>query len=399
MSRIKSIRSQSDLEQALIRIDRLMGSTPDSKNYDELQVLVDLVELYESKNVVIDLPSPLAAIEFRMDQAGLKPRDLIPILGSKTAVSEVLSGKRPLTMGMARALHEKLGIPAALLLKESTREITSLVDEWAKFPLKAMKKLGWIKDSTRESFAEFSQRSGCLVYGEVPALYRKTETSRANTKSDVYALCAWRMQVMCEANKRNLEVMYQPGSVDEGFLKEVASLSVHSDGPKQAVAALAKKGIALILLPHLPRTHLDGAAFMSGGHAVVGMTLRFDRIDYFWFCLLHELAHVGRHLDSAPSESFMDDHSLRGTSKDLREHEADEWAEKALIPQAFWDASAAKRDPCPESVVNLAMEIRRHPAIIAGRIRYENKNYRLLSQFVGGREIRKQFWIGANNAF
>ena len=99
------------------RIFELMDTKPDSREGDELDVLVDLVELYENKHVPIGYPNPIAAIEFRMDQAGLRPRDLVSFIGSRAKVSEVLSGKRAITMPMARALHEHLGIPADVLLR------------------------------------------------------------------------------------------------------------------------------------------------------------------------------------------------------------------------------------------------------------------------------------------
>ena len=91
---IKPIRTEQDYEDTLARIDALMDATPDSPEFDELDVLVDLVELYESKHEPMGYPSPLAAIEFRMEQGNLRPRDLIPFIGSRVKVSEVLSGKR-----------------------------------------------------------------------------------------------------------------------------------------------------------------------------------------------------------------------------------------------------------------------------------------------------------------
>lgn len=117
-SKIKSIRTAEDCETALARIDALMDAEPDSAEFDELSVLADLVELYESKHEPMGYPSPVAAIEFRMEQGELSPRDLIPFIGSSAKVSEVLSGKRAITMPMARALHEHLGIPADVLLRE-----------------------------------------------------------------------------------------------------------------------------------------------------------------------------------------------------------------------------------------------------------------------------------------
>jgi HTH-type transcriptional regulator/antitoxin HigA len=107
---------------------------------------------------------------------------------------------------------------------------------------------------------------------------------------------------------------------------------------------------------------------------VVGLTLRDDRLDNFWFCLLHELAHVGRHKDGDGQTAFVDDLSLRdvgGASADPREAQADDWAEEALVPQAIWESSAVREDPTAMSVINLANALKVHPAIVAGRIRHE----------------------------
>ena len=98
MANIKPIRSERDYEAALGRISELMDTEADSPEGDELDVLVDLVELYESKQVPMGYPSPIAAIEFRMEQAGLRPADLASFIGSRAKVSEVLSGKRAITM-------------------------------------------------------------------------------------------------------------------------------------------------------------------------------------------------------------------------------------------------------------------------------------------------------------
>ena len=117
MADIRPVRTEADYETALARIDALMDADPDSPEARELDVLVDLVDLYESRHEPMEYPDPVSAIEFRMDQAGLKRRDLIPFIGSRAKVSEVLSGKRAITKPMARALHEHLGIPADVLLR------------------------------------------------------------------------------------------------------------------------------------------------------------------------------------------------------------------------------------------------------------------------------------------
>jgi HTH-type transcriptional regulator/antitoxin HigA len=117
MADIEPIRTEADYETTLARIDELMDAEPGSPEGRELDVLVDLVDLYESGREPMGHPNPVAAIEFRMQQAGLRPHDLIPFIGSRAKVSEVLSGKRAITTPMARALHEHLGIPADVLLR------------------------------------------------------------------------------------------------------------------------------------------------------------------------------------------------------------------------------------------------------------------------------------------
>ena len=90
---------------------------------------------------------------------------------------------------------------------------------------------------------------------------------------------------------------------------------------------------------------------------MIGLSLRYDRIDNFWFCLLHELAHVGRHMDNSEGDAFVDDLTLRrieGATADRREAQADEWADEALIPGSVWETSAVRDRPTPMAVINLA---------------------------------------------
>lgn len=108
---IKPIKTEEDYNQALQRIDTLMESEPGTQEFDELDILVTLVEKYEEKHYFIDAPNPVAAIKFRMEQEDLKQKDLIPIIGDRAIVSKVLSGQRNLTVEMIRNLNEKLKIP------------------------------------------------------------------------------------------------------------------------------------------------------------------------------------------------------------------------------------------------------------------------------------------------
>ena len=402
MADIEPIRTEADYETALARIDEIMDAAPGSPEGRELDVLVDLVDLYENRHEPMGYPDPVAAIEFRMEQADLSPRDLIPFIGSRAKVSEILSGKRAITMSMARALHEHLGIPADVLLRspDNTRDQPLRKLDWRRFPLRAMAKRGWIPDAP-DMAARAEELVGTLIEraggGPVAAaaLYRKTDTLRANAKTDPYALKAWCWQVLATANRDRPHGNYTAGTVTLGFLKQVARLSSSKEGPKQAKEFLDGNGIPLVIVEHLPRTYLDGAALRLGdGRPVVALTLRYDRLDNFWFCLLHELAHVGRHMDNNDGHAFVDDLTLRSLNEgqqDPREAQADEWAEEALVPRTAWETSTVREHPTPMAVLELAQALHVHPAIVAGRVRYERRNYRLLSQFVGTGEVRRQF--------
>jgi HTH-type transcriptional regulator/antitoxin HigA len=113
---IKPIRTDADHAAALRRIDSIMDALPGTPEGDELDVLATLVQAYEDRRFPIDDPDPLAAIEFRMDQLGLTRKDLEPLLGSRGRVSEVLNGRRALSLQMIRRLNRELGIPLESLV-------------------------------------------------------------------------------------------------------------------------------------------------------------------------------------------------------------------------------------------------------------------------------------------
>lgn len=118
---IKPIRSKSDYRRALKKIEALMTARPGTAEGERLDVLVTLVEAYERKHYPLDLPDPVEAIKFAMEQRGLGVKDLEPMIGRRNRVYEVLARKRPLTLTMIRNLHEKLGIPAESLIRQSER--------------------------------------------------------------------------------------------------------------------------------------------------------------------------------------------------------------------------------------------------------------------------------------
>lgn len=202
----KVIKNDREYEAALERIEGLMDAAPNTPEGDELELLTTLVESYEEKRFPVDLPDPVEAIRFRMEQAGLKQQDLVPFIGSRSKVSEVLAGKRPLSLKMIRALHGGLGIPAEVLLREPGGKIPEELPnlECERFPLTEMAKRGWItvrqqtaaklKDQAEELVRQFLRPLAAC--GMQPGLLLPRQHVRSGSAMDQYALLAWCVRVI-----------------------------------------------------------------------------------------------------------------------------------------------------------------------------------------------------------
>jgi HTH-type transcriptional regulator/antitoxin HigA len=117
MKSLKPIRTRASYEAALKEVERLWGARSGTPAGDRLDILATLIEAYEDEHYPMDPPDPIDAIKFRMEQQGLTRKDLEGILGTRTRVAEVLNGRRGLSINMIRRLHEKLGIPAEVLIR------------------------------------------------------------------------------------------------------------------------------------------------------------------------------------------------------------------------------------------------------------------------------------------
>ena len=117
MENIKLIKTEEDYKAALKLADELFDAKPDTPEGDKLELIVTLIEIYEKEHFPIDNPTPIEAIKIRMDQMGLLPKDLVPFIGSKSKVSEILSGKRTLSLNMIRQLASGLNIPVEVLIQ------------------------------------------------------------------------------------------------------------------------------------------------------------------------------------------------------------------------------------------------------------------------------------------
>lgn len=396
---LKVIKSKADYDAALAVIDRLIALDPEpgTSEANELEVLTVLVKDYEEHRFPTQVPDAIEAVQFRMEQMGLSHRDLVPFIGSRGRVSEVLARKRPLSLAMLKSLHAGLGIPAAVLLRgEEMVTSSGLATELARFPVKEMIRRNWLTAPQRSSHTELTELLKRYLAplteatDPVQVLTRMTMNQRADRPSDRHALMAWTARVLQVAKSTELRGGFAPGAITDEALRGLVHLSVLDDGPRKAQEYLSRYGVALVVVQHLPGTRLDGAAlFSASDRPVVALTLRYDRVDSFWFTLLHEIGHLMRHLQSGPT-SFLDDlESSAGT--DPYEAEADAFARDTLIPMPAWEGALLQDTPNPAYVRMLAKQLGIHPAIVAGRVRKECGNYRLLSNLVGTGEVRHLF--------
>lgn len=378
---VAPIRTEEAYQASLARAAELVGRT-DQESLDELELLQAVIERWERSIHTMPMPSPLEAIRFRMMQAGLKPRDLEPYIGSRARVSEVLSGTRSLSLEMIRALNRHLGIPADALIGLPDGEATVKRPEPSRAAMDKLRSAGILR--AKETFATFLERAFGPVRSE--ALLRKTRTARTNAKTDLAAVEAWCAAVVLKADA----VRLPPGRKAHGeeAARRLAQLSAKENGLALVQDALARIGIVLVILEHLPGTFLDGAAMCrTDGVPVIALTLRHDRIDNFWFTLLHEFCHVSLHLREGIM-LILDDLELK--SADEIEKEADKFAEDALIPRDLWSRCSSAR-LSTNDVVDIATEAGIHPAIVAGRWQREYGDYRRFAKMLGRGEVSKYF--------
>lgn len=381
--KVSPIRNEQDYENALKRMSDLLAKA-DRASKDETEILQALTEKWERENHALPPPTPLEAIRFRMKQQGLRPRDLEPMIGPRSRVSEILTGRRSLTLDMIRALHRDLRIPLKSLFGENE---SSQVPKLSKAARQGLTAFGIMKE--REGYATFRARA---FDGGPPSTYlRKTRTLRTNAKTDTGALEAWCAAVLLKTESVKLPKKRSTPFADFG--RTLARLSEAPNGPRLVAGALAGVGVIFLALKHLPGTYLDGAAMRRrDGTPIIALTVRHDRIDNFWFTLLHEYCHVCYHLNNE-TNAILDDLEVKSAiSEDDIEHQADMFAQNALLPPPI-SAKLVSTELTPEDIETIAAEAGVHAAIVAGRWQREHSDYRRFSKMLCRGEVSAQLFV------
>lgn len=390
---LKVIRTAEQYKAYLEEVEALMDvdTSRDQEVKDRLDLLCLLIQDYESKHFQLDIPDPIDAIVFRMKQLNLKQADLAPYFGTTSRVSEVLNRKRKLTVEMIRELSIGLGISAEILIASTDSRIENNAGlDWKKLPIKEMEKRGWIDTSSRKDISNvINDFFNSVGLNFSTAAYKRTLHGEAYSPQTKFALNAWLARVVQKSreNKESLK-KFDPSLLDKDFLRKVAQLSWLNNGPQLAIKQIQDIGISIVIEPQLKGTRVDGACLKdSDGTPIIALTLRYDRVDNFWFTLLHELAHVMKHLDR--QDTFVDD--LEHDSVDQMEAEANRLAKEAFIPRGMWKTTEAFIKPSYVTIEKLSKELHIHPAIIAGRLRQEKNDYTLFNDLIGLNQIKHLF--------
>jgi HTH-type transcriptional regulator / antitoxin HigA len=346
-----------------------------------------------------DLPDIL--IQARIARA-MSQRDLADYIGVKEQQIQRYEAERYRSASLERLTE----VAAALHIH--VRERAELVGDgrfskmdpeaFKAFPITEMYKRGYFADF--EGTLAQARKSAPIL---VPAFFHASHTTWASTAlhrksvratGQVHeaAIAAWEARVLYLAERYPSLPAFDRSAINGDWLAALTRLSRTEAGPQRAVGHLGDIGIALVIEPHLPGTLLDGAALCTARDTpVVAMTLRHDRLDNFWFTMLHEIAHLALHVGGEGSRfrAIFDD--TEAVAKSEVETEADTFAQEALLPTVKWRACLSRFSRTERAVRADAEKFEIHPAIIAGRIRREAQDYTLLRGLVGAGEVRRQF--------
>lgn len=326
-------------------------------------------------------------LQEELDARGWSQGDLATILQRPVqAVNEIITGKKAITAETARALGAALGTtPRYWLNLEASYRLDLLDDpgddavarrarlyEYA--PVSDMLKRGWIKVNDPRNLQQLEKAvCGFFEVGSVSALQASAPERCRARKSDsghwTPAQSAW--IVMVERQARKLDCPPFRMKALEELAPRIGECSRTSEGIGSIPELLRQVGVRLVLVETFPRTKIDGVAFMlDGKHPVIGLSIRFKRIDYFFFTLLHEVMHLlNRDVEDVPRL----DVNILEEEVDQVEQKANAGARDLLIPPAEYKAFVRAQGTrfSRTSIESFAAKLRIHPAIVIGRLHFE----------------------------
>lgn len=220
-----------------------------------------------------------------------------------------------------------------------------------------------------------------------PALFRGTTRLTVQNVTGQLAVLAWLAQVLRIAPDVDV-APFDYSSMTSSAIRELTQLSRFDDGPLRAIEWLHSVGIPVVITSALPGMRLDGvSSSIMNERPFIALTIRYDRMDSFWFTLLHEIGHVVLHLKDNMNQVFLDDLDEFAEDDEV-EAEANAFSRDSFIPRDIWRRSDAFKLRTKSAIEALASKLKINPTIVAGRIRHETDNYKFLSDMVGQGSVR-----------
>ncbi|MEQ9635834.1 MAG: HigA family addiction module antitoxin [Devosia marina] len=346
------------------------------------------------------VPPPGHFIREELEARGWSQRDLAYILGTpEQAVNMLLSGKRGISPDMAKALAEAFGVPAEFFMNlqkahdlSRAREPDPGVSKRARlqsvYPVREMIKRGWLEDGDADLLeAQMVRFFGRNRIEDIPHLAHAAK--KTNYEDLPPAQVAWLYRVIQIASSMVVPA-YSEARL-RAALGQLQQFMVDPEEIRHVPRLLAECGVRFLIVEHLPQSKIDGVClWLDKKRPVIGMSLRHDRIDNYWFVLRHEIEHVLRkHGQSSPTQAVVDvelEGDRAGTGPDIskEEREANAAASDFCASGERMDSFVARKDPyfSERDILGLARVLERHPGLIVGQVQVRTGRWELLRKYL-----------------
>lgn len=305
-------------------------------------------------------------------------------------VNEIIQGKRQITVETALELELTLGLPADFwinleknyqLTKARLAEESRLEEEVAilkQFPLREMCKHGWVNkvSGIRLQVRELLAFFGVTSFSQLKSITNLSPAWRKSQKKQPcpYALCAWLRKGVLEAGR--IKTAKFDGRKLRAQIDDLRALTSLDSFHDELVEVCAKCGVAVVFVPHLPKSYVNGAAYWLNEKPVIQLSLRYRWSDIVWFNFFHELGHIllhaGRQEKAFLDDKFGNDGSFTTDDPSI-EAEANSFAADSLIPPEEYSRLLTKSFSRPQVIRTFAQQLDVHPGVVVGRLHHDGK--------------------------
>jgi HTH-type transcriptional regulator/antitoxin HigA len=341
---------------------------------------------------------PGSYIREELEERGWSQRDLAYILGRREeSVNLIISGKRRISVDMAKALEEAFDVPAEFFINlqnvydlSRTKEPDPGIKIRAQFyqssyPIREMIKRGWLED-THPSLLEIQMARFFEVDNVMEIPHLSHAAKKTNYKKMPPNQVAWLFRVKQIATSINVP-RYSENKLQKA-LSNLEKLTSDPEETRHIPRILMECGIRYIIVETLPMTKIDGVCFWLDNYSpVIGMTVRHDRIDNFWFVLMHEIKHIlekhGKKYEIIDTELEGDLASPDGPVS-LEEKIANLGATEFCVPRVAMDSFYKRKYPyiSEQDIIGFAQKMQRHPGIVVGQLHNKTKDYRYFRKYL-----------------